>query len=56
MRVLVALGGNAMTGPDGSAAPQEQRHAIARAMEHIAGLVAAGQSFLLAHPTNRLIG
>ena len=29
MRVLVALGGNAMTGPDGSAAPHEQRRAIA---------------------------
>ena len=30
MRVLIALGGNAMTGPDGSATPQAQREAIAR--------------------------
>ena len=29
MRVLIALGGNAMTGPDGSATPQAQREAIA---------------------------
>ena len=31
MRVLVALGGNAMTGPDGSATPEAQRAAIAEA-------------------------
>ena len=39
MRVLVALGGNAMTGPDGSAAPQAQREAIATASHHLAELV-----------------
>jgi carbamate kinase len=56
MRVLVALGGNAMTGPDGSAAPQEQRHAIARAMEHIAGLVAAGHDVVLTHGNGPQVG
>ena len=56
MRVLVALGGNAMTGPDGSAAPKEQRHAIARAMEHIAGLVAAGHDVVLTHGNGPQVG
>jgi carbamate kinase len=56
MRVLVALGGNAMTGPDGSAAPKEQRHAIARAMEHIAGLVAAGHDVVLTHGNGPHVG
>src|SRR5512144_2762966 len=56
MRVLVALGGNAMTGPDGSAAPKEQRHAIARAMEHIAGLVQAGHQIVLTHGNGPQVG
>jgi carbamate kinase len=56
MRVLVALGGNAMTGPDGSAAPKEQRHAIARAMEHIAELVAAGHDVVLTHGNGPQVG
>ena len=39
-RVVVALGGNAMTGPDGSATPAAQRAAIA------AGLRRAGAGHL----------
>ncbi|MDP9396549.1 MAG: carbamate kinase, partial [Actinomycetota bacterium] len=39
MRVLIALGGNAMTGPDGSAAPDVQRAAVERAMAAVADLV-----------------
>ena len=42
MRVLVALGGNAMTGPDGSARPEDQIAAAEVAMEAVADLVAAG--------------
>lgn len=56
MRVLVALGGNAMTGPDGSAAPKEQRHAIARAMEHVAQLVEAGHDVVLTHGNGPQVG
>ena len=39
MRVLVALGGNAMTGPDGSAAPHDQVAAIERAAGPLADVV-----------------
>ena len=39
MRVLIALGGNAMTGPDGSAAPGDQDRAVVLAMERVADLV-----------------
>ena len=42
MRVVVALGGNAMTGPDGSATPQAQRDAVEVAAGAIADVVAAG--------------
>ena len=49
MRVLVALGGNAMTGPDGSATPQAQRDAIAAASHHLAELVAAGHEVVITH-------
>lgn len=56
MRVLVALGGNAMTGPDGSAAPQAQRDAIAEAMEHVADLVAAGHEVVVTHGNGPQVG
>src|SRR4051794_29609073 len=42
VRVLVALGGNAMTSAQGSAHPADQVRAINEAMEHVAELVAAG--------------
>ena len=56
MRVLVALGGNAMTGPDGSAAPHEQRRAIRRAMSHVADLVAAGHDVAITHGNGPQVG
>jgi carbamate kinase len=56
MRVLVALGGNAMTGPDGSATPVAQRTAIAAAMEHVAELVAAGHEVVLTHGNGPQVG
>ncbi|MDC5699123.1 carbamate kinase [Intrasporangium calvum] len=56
MRVLVALGGNAMTGPDGSAAPHEQRRAIRRAMSHVADLVAAGHEVAITHGNGPQVG
>ena len=56
MRVLIALGGNAMTGPDGSATPLAQREAIARAMEHVASVVAAGHEVVLTHGNGPQVG
>ncbi len=41
-RVVIALGGNAMTGSDGSATPDAQRDAIREAAGHVAEVVAAG--------------
>ena len=56
MRVLVALGGNAMTGPDGSATQKAQRHAIRRAMEPIADVVAAGHEVVITHGNGPQVG
>lgn len=56
MRVLVALGGNAMTGPDGNATPQAQQRAIAGAMAHVADLVAAGHDVVLTHGNGPQVG
>jgi carbamate kinase len=56
MRVLVALGGNAMTGPDGSAAPQEQVAAIERAAQPLADLVTGGVDLVLTHGNGPQVG
>ncbi|MEU6035041.1 carbamate kinase [Actinomadura sp. NPDC047616] len=55
-RVLIALGGNAMTAPDGSAAPHAQRAAVEAAMEHVADLVAAGARVALTHGNGPQVG
>ena len=56
MRALIALGGNAMTGPDGSAAPEAQERAIATAVGHVADLVAGGVEVLLTHGNGPQVG
>jgi carbamate kinase len=56
MRVLVALGGNAMTGPDGSARPEEQIAAAQVAMECVADLVADGVDVLITHGNGPQVG
>ncbi len=56
MRVLVALGGNAMTGPDGSAAPGAQIEAVTRAAGEIAELVAAGHEVVVTHGNGPQVG
>ncbi len=56
MRVLIALGGNAMTGPGGSATPQDQDHAIGVAMQRVADLVAAGVEVVLTHGNGPQVG
>jgi carbamate kinase len=55
-RVVIALGGNAMTGPDGSATPRAQRDAIAEAAGHIADVVAAGVEVVLTHGNGPQVG
>ncbi|WP_226346606.1 carbamate kinase [Agilicoccus flavus] len=56
MRVLVALGGNAMTAPDGRARPEDQQRAIGVAMEAVADLVAVGHDVVLTHGNGPQVG
>jgi carbamate kinase len=55
-RVVIALGGNAMTGADGSATPQAQRDAIREAAGHIAEVVASGVEVVLTHGNGPQVG
>jgi carbamate kinase len=55
-RVVVALGGNAMTGPDGSATPTAQRAGIAIAAGHVAEVVATGVEVVLTHGNGPQVG
>lgn len=56
MRVLIALGGNALTSPDGRSGPTEQLAAVAVAAEHIAAVIAAGDEVLLTHGNGPQVG
>ncbi len=56
MTVLIALGGNAMTAPDGSARPQDQRAAIGVAAESVADIVTAGNPVVLTHGNGPQVG
>ncbi|GIH27362.1 carbamate kinase [Acrocarpospora phusangensis] len=55
-RVLIALGGNAMTAPDGSAAPADQLRAVELAMGHVAALIQAGHEVVLTHGNGPQVG
>ncbi|WP_299958887.1 carbamate kinase [uncultured Modestobacter sp.] len=55
-RVVIALGGNAMTGPDGSATPGAQRDAIAGAARHVAAVVDTGAEVVLTHGNGPQVG
>jgi carbamate kinase len=55
-RAVIALGGNAMTGPDGSAAADAQRDAIREAAAHIADVVASGVEVVLTHGNGPQVG
>ncbi|RBY92526.1 carbamate kinase [Blastococcus sp. TF02A-30] len=55
-RVVIALGGNAMTGADGSATPAAQQAALAQASGHIADVVAAGVDVVLTHGNGPQVG
>jgi carbamate kinase len=56
VRVLIALGGNAMTSPDGRATPQDQRTAVTAAMEAVAGIIATGTQVVLTHGNGPQVG
>jgi carbamate kinase len=56
VRVVIALGGNAMTARDGSARPDDQRMAVERAMPHVAAIVASGHQVLLTHGNGPQVG
>jgi carbamate kinase len=56
MRIVIALGGNAMTSPDGKATPEDQTDAVRRAAEPIADLVAAGHEVMLTHGNGPQVG
>ena len=56
MRVLLALGGNAMTNADGRARPEDQIAAAEVAMEAVADLVAAGVDVVVTHGNGPQVG
>lgn len=56
MRVVIALGGNAMTSADGRAGPEDQRRAVEAAMDQVADLVAAGHQVVLTHGNGPQVG
>ncbi|MFT4085194.1 MAG: carbamate kinase [Nocardioides sp.] len=56
MRIVIALGGNAMTAPDGGARVEDQLAAIGAAAEPIADLVLAGHEVLLTHGNGPQVG
>jgi carbamate kinase len=55
-RVVIALGGNAMTAPDGSARPEDQIAAVTRAAGPIAQVVAAGAEVVITHGNGPQVG
>ena len=56
MRVLLALGGNAMTGPDGRARPEDQIAAAEVAMAAVADLVAHDVEVVITHGNGPQVG
>ena len=56
MRILIALGGNAMTAPDGRARPEDQIAAIAVAADRIAAVVSDGHEVVVTHGNGPQVG
>ncbi len=56
MRIVIAVGGNAMTAADGSARPQDQQAAIELAVEPVADLIRAGHQVVLTHGNGPQVG
>jgi carbamate kinase len=55
-RALIALGGNAMTGPDGSATQQAQQAAVELAMHRVADVLDQGVEVVLTHGNGPQVG
>ncbi|MFP5345441.1 MAG: carbamate kinase [Actinomycetes bacterium] len=56
MRIVVALGGNAMSAPDGSTRPQDQIAAVRQASREVVRLLAAGHRVTLTHGNGPQVG
>ncbi len=56
MRILVALGGNAITGPNDSIRPEDQVAAVESAARQIARLVQQGHQVILSHGNGPQVG
>src|SRR5215210_868644 len=56
MRVLIALGGSAITGPGSSVTAQDPDRAVEAAMEHVADLIAGGTDVVLTHGNGPQVG
>jgi len=56
VRVVIAVGGNAMTASDGSARPADQQAAIEVAVEPVADLISAGHQVVLTHGNGPQVG
>lgn len=56
MRVVIALGGNAMTAADGSATQVAQTEALAAAMDRVAELIVLGHEVVLTHGNGPQVG
>jgi len=56
VRVLIALGGNAMTGPGGDASTESQQTAISLACQRLADLIADGHDVVLTHGNGPQVG
>jgi carbamate kinase len=56
VRVLIALGGNALTSAEGGAGPGDQIAAISVAAEHIANVAADGNQVVLTHGNGPQVG
>jgi carbamate kinase len=56
LRALIALGGNAMTAPDGRARPEDQLAAVTTAMAAVADIVGSGVEVVLTHGNGPQVG
>jgi len=56
MRIVIALGGNALASKDGQVRPEDQQAAVGRAAGPIADLVAAGHDVMLTHGNGPQVG